>query len=306
MIARLARTAVLLLLLAAATDPPPSALASEPAAAPARRGDGAPTLVPVGRGIVDIEGGLVQIAAPRDGVIRDVLVEEGQMLKADAPLAVLDDRPATHQLDIARAQLEERRAAVAVQEARLAAARRERDRIAPLVGGRIVSQKTFDLAASDVDLQSAELQARRAEVTTAEAQVRSAAYELALRTIRAPADGVVVRRMVRPGDGVSTLNVTPLFLFAPGTPRIVRAEIEELFLPRLAAGQRAEIAIENATGAPVPGRLIRIGQAFGPRRATAYEPRDRVDVRVLEVVIGFEGPAPAVPLGQRVVVRFPP
>ena len=43
----------------------------------------------------------------------------------------------------------------------------------------------------------------------------------------APADGAIVRRLVRPGDGVSTLNVTPLFWFAPGTNAIVRAEADE-------------------------------------------------------------------------------
>jgi len=273
-----------------------NASSSEPAA-------GQQSLVPVGRGMIDVEGGLVQIAAPRDGVISTVLVEEGQAVRAQDPLAVLDDRPAAHQLDIARAQLADRRAAVAVQEVRLAAARRERDRIAPLAG-RAVSTKIYDQAVSEHDLQAAELEVRRAEVVTAEAQVRSAAYELALRTVRAPADGVVVRRMVRPGDGVSTLNVTPLFLFAPGTPRIVRAEIEELFLPRLRTGQPVEISFENDPGTRLSGKLIRIGQAFGPRRATPYEPRDRVDVRVLEVVVGFDGPGPSVPLGQRVVVRF--
>lgn len=270
---------------------------------PAEPAAGHQPLVPVGRGMIDVEGGLVQIAAPRDGVISTVLVEEGQAVRAQDPLAVLDDRPAAHQLDIARAQLADRRAAVAVQEVRLAAARRERDRIAPLAG-KAVSAKTYDLAVSEHDLQAAELEVRRAEVVTAEAQVRSAAYELALRTVRAPADGVVVRRMVRPGDGVSTLNVTPLFLFAPGTPRIVRAEIEELFLPHLRPGQPVDVAFENDLSTVLPGKLIRIGRAFGPRRATPYEPRDRVDVRVLEVVVGFDGPGPAVPLGQRVVVRF--
>lgn len=264
-----------------------------------------PGVAPAARGVIDVEGGLVQVAAQRDGVVRDVFVKEGEAVRKDQPLAVIDDRLATIQLSINQAQLMEKQAATDAQAVRVEKARRERDRLTPLARTRAVAQKALDDAETELRLATAELAQRKAEIATAEAQVRSASYEREVRTIRAPSDGVIVRRLVRPGDGLSTLNVTSLFYFAPSTERVVRAEVDEQFAPLLREGQSADISLEADQGSVAArGRVTRIGRAYGPRRATTYEPRDRADVRILEAIISFDGPAPPVPLGQRVIVRF--
>lgn len=284
------------------------ALAQGDSAAPSAGGSpgGPARTVPAARGTLDVDGGIVQLAAQRDGVIREIFVAEGQAVRRNEALAVIDDRVATIQLDIAEAQLGERIASVAAQEARVANARRERDRLAPLASAKAVSQKSFNDAEGDLKLQLAELAQRQSEAATAEAQVRSAEFEKGVRTVRAPSDGVVVRRLVRPGDGVSTLNVTPLFWFAPALERVVRVEIEDYFVKQLTVGQDAEMALDSdPTLVIARGKLVRLGQAFGPRRVTAYDPRERVDVRVLEGVVAISGPPIQAPLGQRVIVRFP-
>ncbi|QQP92697.1 HlyD family efflux transporter periplasmic adaptor subunit (plasmid) [Skermanella sp. TT6] len=264
-------------------------------------------IVPVARGLVDVDGGLVQIAAERDGVVRAVLAEEGETVRQGQPLAAMDDRAAGIQIGIAEAQLAERQAAVEAQAVQVDRARRERDRLATLARTDAASRKSLDEAETEARLAAAELALRRAEKATAEANVRSARYEREVRTITAPADGAIVRRLVRPGDGVSTLNVTPLFWFAPGTAAIVRAEADETVAPLLRVGQAAEIALETSQSETIArGRVLRIGKAYGPRRVTTYEPRDRADMRVLEVTVGFDGEPPQVPLGQRVLVRFLP
>ena len=264
-------------------------------------------IVPIARGLVDVDGGLVQIAAERDGVVRAILVEEGETVRLGQPLAAMDDRAAVIQIGIAEAQLVERQAAVELQAVQVDRAKRERDRLAALARTDVASQKSLDEAEKEVRLAAAELALRRAEKATAEAQVRSARHEREVRTISAPVDGAIVRRLVRPGDGVSTLNVTPLFWFAPGTAAIVRAEADEMFAPLLRVGQLAAIALETSQSETVArGRVLRIGKAYGPRRVTTYEPRDRADMRVLEVTVGFDGKPPQVPLGQRVLVRFLP
>ena len=264
-----------------------------------------PALVAAARGVIDIDGGLVQLAAERDGVVAEVLVEEGATVRKGQPLALIDDRAAELQLAIAEAHLLERIAAVGAQKVRVAAASRERDRLVPVAKVGAVPRKAADDAESEFRLAEAELSVRRAEAGTAEAQVRSARHERDVRTVRAPADGEVVRRLVRAGDGVSTLNVTPLFLFAPATPRIVRADVDELLAPLVHEGQAAEVEPEggDARGA-ARGRVTRVGRTLGPRRATTYEPRERADVRVLEAVISFYGEPPRVPLGSRVIVRL--
>lgn len=260
---------------------------------------------PAARGIIDVDGGLVQIAAQRDGVVREVFVEEGQAVMQNQPLVVIDDQAARVQIAVATAQRRERLATVKVATVRVETARRERDRLAPLARSRAVPQKSFDDAEAELRAATAELGLRNAEADTAEAQLRSAEYEREVRTIRAPSHGTIVRRLVRPGDGLSTLNVTPLFWFAPATERIIRAEIDEQFSGSVQEGQLATFALEVSQDRVAGrGRVVRLGRAYGPRRATTYEPRERADVRVLEAILAFDGEPPSVPLGQRVIVRF--
>ncbi len=264
-----------------------------------------PQVGPVARGIVDVDGGLVQIAAQRDGVVREVLVEEGQVVRLDQPLAIIDDQAARVQLAVVAAQLNERRAAVGVASVRVQTTTRERDRLAPLARTGAVPRKSFDDADADMRAAIAELDLRQAEVGTLEAQFRAAEFERDVRTVRSPGEGTIVRRLVRPGDGLSTLNVTALFWFAPDIPRIVRAEIDEQVAGLVRDGQPVSIALEiSQDRVAARGRVLRLGRAYGPRRATTYEPRERADIRVLEAIIAFDGQPPAVPLGQRVIVRF--
>lgn len=263
------------------------------------------TPMPTGRGVVDVDGGLVQIASQRDGIVRDVLVQEGQSVHRNDVLAVVDDRAAVIQLAIAQNQLVERRAMVKTSVVRLTTARREHDRLARLIPANAVSQKAFDDSESELRAATAELALHEAAVGTAMAQLRSAEYERDVRTVRAPSDGTIIRKLIRPGDGLSTLNVTPLFWFAPATQRIVRTEIDEAFAALVKPGHATTITLETAQEhIAARGRVLRVGLAYGPRRATTYEPRDRADVRVLEAIVAFDGDAPAVALGQRMIVRF--
>ena len=273
-----------------------------PADAPGAR-DGR-SAVAVARGIVDVEGGIVQLAASRDGVVQEVIVEEGEKVRAGQPLAVLDDRAARLSLAVATAELSQAEAAIAPIEVREAAAAREYERLLPLARTEAVSRKALDQAGDALRLARSELAAQRAAVETARARRAAAEHEIAQRTVRAPSDGVIVRRLARAGDGVSTLNVTTLFWLAPSTPPIVRAEIEESFADRVRPGMAAEIAAESDESRVFPARVVRVGRAFGPRRVTVHDPRDRADVRVLEVILGAGDVPPDVPLGQRVIVRF--
>lgn len=278
-----------------------------PAAASDRRSASMPSesdAVAVARGIVDVEGGIVQLAASRDGVVQEVLVEEGEKVAAGQPLAVLEDRAARLALAVASAELSQAEAAIAPIEVREAAAEREYERLLLLASSEAVSRKALDQASDALRLARSELAAQRAAVETARARRAASEHEIAQRTVRAPSDGVIVRRLARAGDGVSTLNVTTLFWLAPTTPPIVRAELEESFASRVREGMTAEVFAESDEARVFSARVLRVGRAFGPRRVTVHDPRDRADVRVLEVILGL-GEAPAgVPLGQRVIVRF--
>lgn len=284
----------LVLLGACAEQAPPSA---PPATAAAS------ATVAVAKGRVDIEGGLVRLAGTRDGLVKAVFAEEGAVVKAGQVLAQIDDTAARLDLQRAERELDEVRAEQPLLDAQLAAARRERARLEQLVPDEAAPRQELDLARDRVNEIETSIGRQQARVALARAQVATAAHEVALRVIKAPIDGVIVKRQARIGDGVSTLNVTPLFTFAPQTPRIVRADLEERHVGKVTVGMRATVFPESDDSRGYKARVVRIGAVFNTRQA-GDDPTDKVDVRVVECVLQLED-APLL-IGQRVIVRLLP
>jgi RND family efflux transporter MFP subunit len=250
---------------------------------------------------VDVEGGLINLASSREGLITQVRVEEGAQVAKGQVLATLDDRPARLALTLADREFGQAQAQGPALELRLAAARREEARLELLVPKDGASAQELEQARDARRLAQAERQLHEAVLASARTRVAQARYEVEQRIVRAPLAGQIVRRMARPGDGVSTLNVTPLFQFAPDLPRIVRAELDEAYVHRVEVGQAAQITLDADERRTVPGRVLRLGRVVGVRQVTP-DPNERTDTRVVECVLSLE-PNDFL-IGQRVLVRF--
>ncbi|MFM8445320.1 MAG: HlyD family secretion protein [Methylococcus sp.] len=274
------------------TPPPEANLA---AAAPT------PDFIAAAKGRVDIEGGLVKLAAKRDGVVRAVLVEEGAQVRTGQVLAVLDDEQARLSAALTEAELAQARAQLAPLRVRLAAAEREVRRLLPLAEDDTVEQRELDQTQDQVKLLRSEIAVAEAVVDTAARRLKVAEFEIEQRIVRAPGNGRIVRRTARAGDGVSTLNVTPLFQFAPDTPRIVRAELEERYLSEVRSGQAAEITLEADESRRYPATVLRLGLVVG-QRTPSDDPAEKQDNRVVECVLSLN--TGELLIGQRVIVRF--
>ncbi|MBI3651596.1 MAG: HlyD family efflux transporter periplasmic adaptor subunit [Acidobacteria bacterium] len=298
----------------------------------------------IARGRVDVEGGIIQLAARRDGIIKKFFAEEGDFVKAHQILAALDDRKERLDLKLALKEMEEAVGHIAQAEKQLAqaallpelnaatiaqlevetqAAKREEKRLRELLAVKAAPAAEWEAAkdrtaVAEIKLKEARTKARyeslhdvrerlaSAHATKLSAEVRAqiAQYEIEQRLIRAPMDGRVIRRLARPGDGVSTLNVTPLFWFAPESPRIIRAELEERFITSVKQGMKAEVVIESDESQTFTATVHRLGLLFGPRKPVTDDPYERFDVRVTECVLTIADAAPQLLLGQRVMVRF--
>lgn len=223
-------------------------------------------------------------------------------MRAGQVLAVLDDEQARLEAGLAEAEYRAAQAEAAPPRAKLAAARREVQRLEQAVAAELAPAQALDGARDEVATVQAELAviAGRAEALRRKWQV--AEHEVTRHTVRAPSDGQIVRRDIRPGDGVSTLNVTPLFLFAPARARVVRAEFEERFVTQLQPGRAVEVALEVDEARTYPGRLARVSPAVG-LRARGDDPGEKQDVRVVEAIVTLD--APQLLIGQRVIVRLP-
>ncbi len=274
----------------------------EAAPSPKTQAPTGPTYTASAKGRVDVEGGVIRLAARHDGVIEKVLVEEGEIVQAQQVLATLDNELTRRSLTLANHETREIEMQAKAARVSLRAAAREVTRLEPLAAKQLVPRQELDHARDTHAHAKASLQAAEAAIETARARQNLAEQAMEERKIVAPLAGRIIQRNARPGNGVSTLNVTPLFLFVPDAPRIVRAELEEQYLDAVTLGQDADITLEAQPDKTWHGKVTRIGHVVG-ERTPSDDPAERQDNRVLEVVLTLEG-GDALLIGQRVIVRF--
>jgi HlyD family secretion protein len=274
----------------------------EKAAAEAKANAPASPYAAIANGKADVEGGIIAVAARRGGVVREVLVQEGDTVTKGQVLARQEDDEPRLAVQRATAEVAQARAAMAATRVQLSTARREFERLQRLQSSNFVAAQRLDQARDAIAAAEATLQAQAATAATAEARLNEARYAQELTVIRAPADGRIVRRYANPGSGASTLNVSNMFDLEPNAARIVRAEIVESAIPVVSIGQQAEIVPEADPSKVYKGVVLRRAALFGARKLQSDDPSEKADDRVVEVVVSADG-APLL-IGQRVLVKF--
>ncbi|MFT4253731.1 MAG: HlyD family efflux transporter periplasmic adaptor subunit [Caulobacter sp.] len=256
----------------------------------------------VADGKADVEGGVIAVAARRQGIVAQVFVQEGDVVQKGQPLAKQEDDDVRLAAETAAANLAQARAQIRVLEVKKTTAQREFARLQGLAASNFVAGQRLDQARDAIAGADAELGAQRAMVATYAAQLNQARYNQELTVIRAPADGRIARRYANPGSGASTLNVTSMFDLEPSTARIIRAEISESAIPFVSIGQSVEIIPEADQTKVFTGKVLRRAAMFGARKLQSDDPSERTDARVVEVVVSADD-TPFL-IGQRVLVKF--
>ena len=291
-----------LLALASCGGPPPG---GPDAKAPGAQIDPASIKTPysaIAAGKVDIEGGLVDIAARAPGIVSEVLVQEGEKVKTGQVLARQEDEDSRLSRNRVAAQLQQSEAQLPILQVQLEAALREEARLKRLTDENAASTQVYEQAQDATKQLNAQVSAQKSSISLVRAQLAEANYQVELHVIRAPADGTIVRRYANPGSGASTFSVTAMFQLQPDSQRIVRAEVEERSVNEVKVGQKVEIVPESDQKSSYPGEVVRIAGVMGARKLRSDDPSERADERVVEVVVNAES-APVL-VGQRVLVKF--
>lgn len=253
-------------------------------------------------GRVDVDGGIVKLSASKDGVLSELLVEEGEKVKKGQILCRLDDRKEKLNWEYYKSQANLALKKIEPLKVSLEAAQREQNRNLNLLKNEAISQQAMDNLNDTVNRLTAELKVAEAEAEVALAQQRQSEYDMELKKIRAPANGRILRCDARPGYGISTLNVTVLFLFVPDSPFIIRAEVEEKFLQGIKPGTKVDIIPDSDENKLYTGKVLKIGNYLGPKRMSFDDPQEKNDVRTIECILTVY--EKNLLLGQRVLVKF--
>lgn len=222
--------------------------------------------------------------------LAEVLVDQGDSVKAGQLLARLDDAEVKQQVAIAESSLaaakqtlERVRADLARSEAVLTQARLNQTRLANLASTQAVSQSDADKASEALAVAEADMRRSQATISEAEAQTVVAEKnllfrreQLAFTQIKAPYDGLIIRRDRDPGDIV--VPGSSLMHIISNNELWISAWVDETAMPALAPDQAARIVFRSEPARGYPGKVARLG-----READRETREFLVDVRVSEL-----------------------
>lgn len=143
----------------------------------------------------------------------------------------------------------------------------------------------------------------RADLALAHAKADEARAQLQRTIIRSPIDGTVLRRFRKPGEVVSELRDTSILSVGDVSTLRVRADVDEADIGRVVLGGKVQVKTDAFGDRKFPGRVVRIGQTVGRKNFTSETPGERLDTKVLEVLVELDAPGPLMP-GLRVDVFF--
>lgn len=240
-----------------------------------------PAALPQPRAVVQAPGWIepdpyaTTIPALAEGVVRDLLIVEGQRVEAGEVVARMVDDEARLALRRAEAEILEKEAEVARSEAEFAAAEARADELRddltrkrPLVergaiGAAELTQLELRLRAAERGIAAAQgmTAQSRAALVRADVMRDEAALLLSRMSITAPSAGVVMQRLVEPGMRISMgsaegMTTAVARIYDPARLQ-ARVDVPVSDAGKVAVGDHAEVATEALPGRTFSGRIVR-------------------------------------------------
>ena len=214
------------------------------------------------------------VSAQITGTLTDVLIEEGEHVKAGQVLGRLDDTAQRASLAQAQAQWHAAEAVLLQGHAQLAQSERDLRRAEDLIQRNLVSQQALEQARTLVDTQSAQVQAQRQQIDLAAANVRSAQVQLGYCTVRAPFTGVVIAKSAQVGEIVSPFSAgggftrTGIGTIVDMDSLEIEVDVNEAYINRVQPGQPVTSVLNAYPEWEIPSHVIAIIPTADRAKAT--------------------------------------
>ena len=238
---------------------------------------------------------IVDISSDVSARVAELLIAEGEDVRAGQVLLRLDPTQFEAALARVRAALSQAEAQASLQAANLLQADRNYERLHSLNerDSVLVSPQQLENAATNVEVARASLAVARHGVEQARASVEEAADRLAKTILRAPIDGRVTRLQVEEGETViiGTMNNPGSLILTISDLGVVEVvvQVDETDVPELSIGDSARITIDAFPADTFSGWITEIGNSAirPPSPQAAGGQQAAID---FEVVITLDDP----------------
>lgn len=214
------------------------------------------------------------VSAQITGTLTEVLIEEGDHVKAGQVLGRLDDTAQRASLAQAEAQLHSAQALLLENQAQLAQSERDVKRDEDLLGRKLVSQQAVEQARTQLATLTAQVSVQRRQIEVAAANVRSAQVQLDYCTVRAPFTGIVIAKSAQVGEIVSPFSAgggftrTGIGTLVDMDSLEIDVDVNEAYINRVLPGQPVQSVLNAYPDWQIPSHVIAIIPTADRAKAT--------------------------------------
>jgi ABC exporter DevB family membrane fusion protein len=290
-----------------------------------------------GNGLVEPVDRETKVSSHVAGRIAVIHVKEGDFVELGADLLSLDNGAEKSAVDAAEGDVASARAELARTvrglrredvdaivadtdsiKARTLQSKTSLERIEQLAKGGAATPDELDRARHQAEIDQGALTAAEArkkaavsgsrseDILVAQAKVQAAiarrdqaqaTYE---RTrVRAPITGRILQVKFRAGEFFNPNGSDPLVVMGDTRSLRVRMDVDERDIGRIKAGQAAFAQLSAFPGKRFAGHVVEVGRRMGRKNIRTDDPTERIDTKILEVVVALE-PAEGLVPGLRV------
>jgi RND family efflux transporter MFP subunit len=238
------------------------------------------------------------VASKTMGTVTSIRVKEGDKVKANDILMVLDDRDAAQRVKVAEASLRETLKAHETAEKNKQLAEVTFKRYSRLYEEQVISRQEFDQMETQAKVAQLEYERMAGSVDRAQAGLDEAKVFLGFTRIVAPFAGVVTEKKIDAGSMASP--GIPLLVIEDTSQYKIEAPVDERLLARVKPGMPAFVTLD-ANGERLEGRIAKIISSVDPATRTF---RIEIDVKGASLKTGLYGKV-AIPDGTREMILVP-
>ena len=208
---------------------------------------------------------VLKLGTPVPGLLSEVLVDRGSIVKKGQVLARLDSGVETASVALAKARAAND-ATVKSDQAKLEYARRKAERAVALRRGENIAISAAEEAETAARVAEGELREAETNLQMAQLDLARAEEVLKQRTIRSPIDGVIQERTLGPGEYV--FDQAHLLTVAQIDPLSVEVFVPLSEFGRVHLGMAAEVYPEAPTGSKYDAVVTVVDQVFDAASGT--------------------------------------